>query len=126
MNPTSLPVDTDVPAEIRTRRERPRILEGEDRPLDEVNEEGSGDSAKVIELKEQAHKHKVEDYKNNVGGIILVVCFLIVIIFSAIDACSEKQIDSALFSSAFEFAKTIATAIIGYFFATNTANKNET
>ncbi len=126
MSPTSLPVDTDIPIETPPRRERPPILEGEDRPLDEVNEEKSGDSAKVIELKEQAHKHKVEDYKNIIGGIILSVCFVIIVGFSIADACSENGIDSTLFSSAFEFAKTIATAVIGYFFATNTTNKNET
>lgn len=125
MNMTSLPTDPKQPMETPSKRDRPIITEGEDRPFDEQEEE-NGDSyqIKTIEEKEQEHKHKVEDYKNTMGGIILVACFLLILVFSLLDAFCEQKLDSTLFSSAFEFAKTIATAVIGYLFATN-VKKNE-
>lgn len=81
------------------------------------------DLANEVELKarEQKHKHKVEDYKNVVGGILLAVCFLVIITFSLMDALIH--IESTLFTGAFEFAKTIATAVIGYLFASNAKEK---
>lgn len=124
MSGTAQVEDNDSFPVAPVRRERPSIDEGEDRPLEEsVSKEQKEDSpsVKTIEEKEQEHKHKVEDYKNIIGGILLIACFLIIIIFSACDAALE--IDSTLFSSAFEFAKTIATAVIGYLFAVNTKEK---
>lgn len=111
----------EVEKTVVPKRERPIITETEDRPLDENfngAENGGPPLIKRIEEKEQEHKHKVEDYKNIVGGILLTVCFLIIIGFSAADA--YFKIESVLFSGAFEFAKTIATAVIGYLFAANT------
>lgn len=131
MNSTAPPVDTDKPPNaseaLPSRRERPPITEGEDRPFDECCDASesfsNGDSPqiKTIEEKELDHKHKVEDYKNIVGGTLLIVCFLIIVCFALMDAQSE--ITSTLFTGAFEFAKTIATAVIGYLFATNIKTK---
>lgn len=109
-------------SETSQKRERPPITEEEDRPFDDAGSTRSGscgDSPAIsrIEEEEQKHKHKVEDYKNIVGGVLLAVCFLIIVCFSLIDM--ERHVESNLFTGAFEFAKTIATAVIGYLFATN-------
>ena len=96
--------------------QKPKIIEDVDRPFEET--EVTKDKATLDKLKEkdQDHNHKVEDYKNIVGGILLAVCFLVIIGFSI---ASLFGIQSTLSSSAFEFTKTIATAVIGYLFGTN-------
>ena len=125
MSITSPTADPEIDAQgtPTSRRERPLITEEVDRPLDDKSDicggghHGDSPTVKTIEEKEQEHKHKVEVYKNVIGGILIAVCFGIIVIFSILDALCE--IDSTLFAGAFEFAKTIATAIIGYLFATN-------
>lgn len=117
----SPPPDSETAA-AGLKREKPLITEEEDRPLEETTEIKAGSLAerptvRTIEEQEQTHKHKVEDYKNIVGGLLLAVCLAIIVGFSIADA--KYQVESALFSNAFEFAKTIATAVIGYLFATN-------
>jgi len=111
------------------KRERPSSYEGEDRAIDdELNfgipkPESKRDKGDVDSLKseEQKHKHKIESEKLLISSVILVVCFLIIISFSVTNAC--YKIDSTLFTGAFEFAKTIATTLIGYLFAVNTKDK---
>lgn len=129
MNTTSPPEQTEQSSAPVTRRKRPVITEEEDRPFEEVPScQGvaqRGDIPAIIRIKEreQRHKHKVEDYKNIVGGIILGVCFVIIVVFAWVDAF--WKIDSDLFASAFEFSKTIATAVIGYLFASNTMKEQK-
>ena len=108
------------------KRERSPILEGEDRILDDISENAAQEdtpAVKTIEEKEQEHKHKIEEDKIRIGSNLLVVCFSIIAIFAMIDFSLETPNESALFYSAFEFAKTIATALVGYLFATNTKDK---
>lgn len=76
---------------------------------------------KTIEEKEQAHKHEVENSKIKIAIGLLIICFVVIICFAIGDA--SCKIESSLFSGAFEFAKTIATAVIGYLFATNAKDK---
>lgn len=107
---------------------KPTISGEEDRPFPSRQTGNSDAGAPVpqdvptlMKLNEQKHSHQVDTYKNIVGGILLTVCILIIVSFAIGDAIFE--IDSTLFSGAFEFAKTIATAVIGYLFATNTKEK---
>lgn len=130
MNTTSPPEQTEQPVAPVTRRQRPVITEEEDRPFEEevpscqgLAQRGDVPTVTRIEEREQRHKHKVEDYKNIVGGIILGVCFMIIVGFALADAF--WKIDSDLFAGAFEFAKTIATAVIGYLFASNTIKEQK-
>lgn len=107
---------------------KPEIIGEEDRPF-APNQVESGhcgmsttqDIPTLMKLNEQKHSHEVDNFKNYVGGVLLAVCILIVVVLAILDAI--LKIDSALFTGAFEFAKTIATAVIGYFFATTTKEK---
>lgn len=104
--------------------EKPKIEGDEDLPFPDTPSTADGDShAREVKLLEddQKHKHKTEDHKIIIACIVLGICFLIIIVFSIVDAFAE--IASDLFSGAFEFAKTIATAVIGYLFAANTSSK---
>lgn len=76
---------------------------------------------KTIAEKELAHKHQIENSKIKIAIGLLAVCFAVIIGFAIGDATHE--IESSLFSGAFEFAKTIATAAIGYLFAANAKDK---
>ena len=104
--------------------EKPQITEEEDRPFPPIVDEKDSqrqDVPTLMELNEQRHAHEVDNYKNIVGGVLLGVCMLIIVSFAISDAIFG--IDSSLFTGAFEFAKTIATAVIGYLFATNAKDK---
>lgn len=125
MKNTSPPVEPEEAVEqaAPAPRRRPPITEAEDQPFEDsaasaAPSKGDSPRLKTISEKEQEHKHRVEDYKNRVGGLLLIACFVMIVGFAIGDALF--QIDSALFSGAFEFAKTIATAVIGYLFAANT------
>nr|DAZ70691.1 MAG TPA: hypothetical protein [Caudoviricetes sp.] len=112
-----LHMSTKCPTDTPTK---PEILGDEDLPFPDVESSSDADShAKAYQLKAaaQKHNHEVENYKNIVGGILLGVCFSVIVSFAVADAV--LNIESSLFSGAFEFAKTIATAVIGYLFATN-------
>ena len=107
---------------------KPAIIGEEDRPfsLDQAESGNCGNSSiqdipTLMKLNEQKHSHRVDDFKNIVGGILLGVCLLIIVAFAIGDAIFT--LNSALFSGAFEFAKTIATAVIGYLFAANSKDK---
>lgn len=105
-------------------REKPEILCEEDLPFPSKDSLLDEDShAREIRLKEedQRHNHGVENYKNKVGGIVLAACFAVIVGFAIADAVFG--VESSLFSGAFEFSKTIATAVIGYLFATNMKGK---
>lgn len=108
--------------------EKPEVTEEEDRPFPQDEPAISSNGASItqdvpalMKLSEQKHSHQVDNFKNIVGGILLGVCTLIIVGFSIADAVFK--IDSALFAGAFEFAKTIATAVIGYLFAANAKDK---
>lgn len=116
--------DNNTAAEGRTKRERPPIVEGEDRALEEPSHQtdnGDTPSVKTIAEREMAHKHLVEDKKIIISAVLLAVCFAIIVVFAGFDAYCD--IESALFTGAFDFAKTIATAVIGYLFATNSKDR---
>ena len=107
---------------------KPAIIGEEDRPfsLDQAESGNCGNSSiqdipTLMKLNEQKHSHRVDDFKNIVGGILLGVCLLIIVAFAIGDAIFK--LNSAIFSGAFEFAKTIATAVIGYLFAANSKDK---
>lgn len=111
-----------------TKAEKPLITEEEDRPFPisqgTNNNDGTlttQDYPTLLKLNEQNHSHKVDNFKNIVGGVVLGVCIAIIVSFAIADAVFE--IESSLFTGAFEFAKTIATAVIGYLFAANTKDK---
>ena len=86
MSITSPTADPEIDAQgtPTSRRERPLITEEVDRPLDDKSDicggghHGDSPTVKTIEAKEQEHKHKVEDDKKVIGGILRAVCFGII------------------------------------------------
>ena len=121
-----IPIASTCSDNVKT--EKPQVMEEEDRPFPQKQSAGlnngsssAQDVPTLLKLNEQKHSHEVDNFKNIVGGILLGVCTLIIVSFAVVDAVFK--IDSTLFSSAFEFAKTIATAVIGYLFAANAKEK---
>lgn len=104
--------------------QKPRISVEEDIPFqsdETLHHEGDLEAEIELKARKQEHEHKVENYKNIVGVIILAVCSFVIVFFAIIDA--HRSIESNLFSAAFDFAKTIATVVIGYLFASNSKAK---
>lgn len=72
---------------------KPAIIGEEDRPfsLDQAESGNCGNSSiqdipTLMKLNEQKHSHRVDDFKNIVGGILLGVCLLIIVAFAIGDA----------------------------------------
>lgn len=108
------------------KRERSLILEEEDRILEDSSKNAACADTPVIKTiaeKEQEHKHKIEEDKIKICFKLLVVCFSMIAIFAILDFFLDTPNESGLFSSAFEFAKTIATALVGYLFAAHSKDK---
>lgn len=126
MADTSPDKECGVAASPPPKRERSPIFEEEDRILDDSSTgiaQKDEPVVKTIAEKEQAHKHKIEEDKIKIGSNLLIACFTIIFLFAIIDISCDSSDGSTLFSSAFEFAKTIATALVGYLFATNAKEK---
>ena len=88
--------------------EKPVISSGIDLPFPPNSaspEQPSEDIPTQIRLNDQKHTHAVEDFKNAIGKQLL---------FALLDACCN--IESPMFTSAFEVAKIVATTVLGYLF----------
>lgn len=106
MNDTSPPT-----AELR---QKPAIQIEEDAPFPGDEASSNDDFGNLIQLRAQKHNHDVEDFKNAVGKTLLYGCLIAIALFAIADAC--HPIDSAMFTSAFEVAKIVATTVLGYLF----------
>lgn len=109
-------------------RERTPIIEGEDRVIEEDppvktagHQREDEPTLSSLDAEDRNHRRKIETEKLIISSVILGVCFLIIISFAVANAYCK--VDSTLFTGAFEFAKTIATTLIGYLFAVNTKEK---
>ena len=99
---------------------KPEIISEIDAPFPPVNQplQTSEDVPNLIKLKNQQHSHAVEDLKNTVGKKLLYGCLIAIAVFALIDA--KFHVDSPMFTSAFEVAKSVATTVLGYLFGSKT------
>lgn len=104
-----LPTCTD------TERKKPEIHSEVDLPFADSSHP-SGDFYNEIELQRLKHNQNTENLKNNVGKHLLYGCLIAIAVFAAADAYWD--IDSPIFTSAFEIAKVVATTVLGYLFGT--------
>lgn len=106
------------------RKQRPPIIEEEDQVFEQdPSISGNPDNMKVSKIaeSEQKHKYDMENFRNRVSVALLIACFFMIFVFAMWDSC--KKVDSTLFTGAFEFAKIVATTVLGYLFASNTKEK---
>ena len=89
--------------------EKPVISSGIDLPFPP-----NSASPEQIRLNDQKHTHAVEDFKNAIGKQLLYGCLIAIAVFALLDACCN--IESPMFTSAFEVAKIVATTVLGYLF----------
>lgn len=102
---------------VESEREKPLIESEEDLPFNISAQPGTAvpqDIPTLIKLKDQEHSHDVEDFKNVTGKHILYGCLFAMAVAALAD--SVWHIESAIFTSAFEVAKVVATTILGYLF----------
>lgn len=97
-------------------QKKPEIVSEIDAPFPSKNiySTVTEDVPTLIKLKDQLHNHAVEDLKNAVGKKLLYGCLIAIVVFAFIDAFF--QVDSPMFTSAFEVAKIVATTVLGYLF----------
>lgn len=97
--------------------EKPVISSGIDLPFPPNSaspEQPSEDIPTQIRLNDQKHTHAVEDFKNAIGKQLLYGCLIAIAMFALLDA--HYNIESPMFTSAFEVAKIVATTVLGYLF----------
>lgn len=111
-------MQADVLPTSPSNQEKPEIINEIDAPFPTVgslpDHKPQTDLDKTIKLTSLQHTHAVEDLKNAIGKKLLYSCLIVIVLFAGVDALFE--IDSSMFTSAFEVAKIVATTVLGYLF----------